>query len=292
MKKLLFLPIISILIGCGGGSSYSYEEDIEPTAKITEDDARFLAPLVYETADRFPRGVLQYSRALSVNQALEQEEEEEVVYLPDEGVDECDEGNITITYLKGSSSDKYNLSGSVEYKEVYNSCNNGYYTQIGTIKNEKEWSKEDNITTIDENYLQEGEFNYIKDSDNSYRRKSFEGVSHEKRNEENSTYSYLTKYEGELKYEGKLYNFKNFKKDESVTYSFAQPGIFLKEVELTGIIDSKEFDGTVDVKTIKKLKFESDCIDGEIEIKASNHTVSIVCSEDGVKYYFDKEELD
>jgi len=308
MKKSLLLPLgimVVGLLGCGGGSSEDKpiaqpKKEIKPTAKITQQDAEFIAPLIYITAKRFPRAILEEDflenkRIFAPTKENKIREKEEVVNLPDEGVFNCEKGEIEIVYIKGSSTQKYNPQGDVDYKEIYKKCYEDYYTQNGTLENQIKWEKENNITHINHTYLQIGKFSYTKDKNNSLVRTSFTGKANEKATDKNASFTYTTTYDALLTYQNKKYNFNNFKRVQNMKYPFEfNPKETENKINLSGIIDSKEFNGTLIVKTLKQLSFQglSKCIDGKIEIEAANHTISIVCTTDSLTFYFDKEPLE
>jgi len=298
MKKLIIpFAIVAnfLIVGCGGGSSYSTVDDgvPAPTAELKQDQTADILNKIAKTK-LDPEMLIAYTYAISSGNSntLNTTENNNT----DNSVKQClFGGTITHETISGKSknNDSNATSGGEKYKLIYNDCEIlPGITENGTINIADDWNKEENYIIKYSATINSKNFVYRKDDKNkftiSFSKKNSGKYCKEHGHSDGVCYdegTSVNEYSGKFISNSDTLEFKNIKTETKFKKNYREPYDYYRYFKTSGAIKSSELKGWIVIQTPTPFeKNEKDKVDsdpdiycwhtGKLVIKGENHTLT------------------
>ena len=301
MKKLIIpfaLVANFLLVGCGGGSSYSYGDDDlpTPTAELKQKQTTSVLDKIVKTKlDPLAFAIDFYEGSNRVIEVPSNSKRLTGQYSAKENRENSCQfgGSIEEVVISGKSEDEDNesTSGSKKYKLIYKDCEVlPKVTLNGTVNSYETWKREDeNIISYTGSYSSEN-FVYQKDENHkiviryTQENKGKYCESYGKSNvacyEEGTS---VYKFNGNMVENNETLEFKNIKREKEFRINHEEPYEYYQSFKLSGAIKSLELGGWIVIETPTKFEMnEKDEIEdknycwhkGKLVVRGAKHTLT------------------
>ena len=294
IKFLTLIGTSFIILGCGGGSSYSeIVDDLPtPTAKLKEEKtSTVLNKIVQSQLDPLAFAIDFYENKNRFNSSKRVADS---YYAKENSVNSCQFGGSieeVVISGKSESEDKEASSGDKKYKLIYRDCEVlPNVTLNGTVNSYETWKREEkNIISYTGSYESKN-FVYQKDEKHkiviSYTQENKGKYCEVYGKSDVACYNEGTsvyKYSGSMIENNNTLEFKNIKREATFRNNNKEPYNFYKSFKLSGAIKSLELDGWIVIETPTtfemnekdKIKDNKYCWHkGKLVVKGKKHTLT------------------